>query len=201
MTARLADGDAARFASPALAESDATRPSDAERDATKPSSADRHPAVSAVAEHGRGDRPSCPPLYVVLTRVPRRSEVVVGALGTVTLERGWYAYVGSSRRVREARVARHLTLEKPLHWHADHLFAAFPAQRAWLVDGVAGECQLATALSALPGAERRPARFGAGDCRCAGHLVRFGRRPLRRYLAVAARVAGAPSRGVVISFP
>ena len=101
---------------------------------------------------------------------------------------------------REARVARHLAREKPLRWHADYLFTAFPAERAWLVDGAAGECELAGALAALPGAERRPRRFGAGDCRCAGHLVRFARRPLRRDLAAAAHAAGAPERGAVRAF-
>jgi Uri superfamily endonuclease len=118
----------------------------------------------------------------------------------VTLERGWYAYVGSAARARQARVARHLAVEKPLRWHADYLFMTFPAAHAWLVDGATGECVLAGALAALPGAERRPRRFGAGDCRCAGHLVRFARRPLRRDLAAAAQAAGAPSRGAVRTF-
>ena len=118
-----------------------------------------------------------------------------GSLGAVTFERGWYAYVGSAARARRARVARHLAPDKPLRWHADHLFAAFPPRRAWLVDGAPGECELAAALAALPGAERRPPRFGAGDCRCAGHLVRFTRRPLRRDLVVAAHAAGAPRAG------
>jgi Uri superfamily endonuclease len=143
---------------------------------------------------------AAPRLYIVLTRVPRRADVAVGSFGAVTFERGWYAYVGSAARAREARVARHLCREKPLRWHADHLFTAFPAERAWLVDGAAGECELATALAALPGAERRPRRFGAGDCRCAGHLVRFGRRPLRRDLAAAAHAAGAPLGGAVRAF-
>ena len=138
-----------------------------------------------------------PRLYIVLTRVPRRSTLQVGSLGPVTLDRGWYAYVGSAARAREARVARHLAREKPLRWHADYLFAAFPAVGAWFVDGAAGECALAGALAALPGAQRRPRRFGAGDCRCPGHLVRFARRPLRRDLAAAAHAAGAPrSRAV-----
>lgn len=154
-----------------------------------------------VAETGRarGARPRTPAprLYLVLTYVPRRSALRVGSLGAVTLERGWYAYVGSAARGRRARVARHLALDKPLRWHADYLFAVFPARRAWLVDGASGECALATALAALPGAERRPPRFGAGDCRCAGHLVRFGRRPLRRDLAVAAHAAGGPAQGAV----
>ncbi len=146
-------------------------------------------------------RPPAPPrLYIVLTRVPRRTGLRVGSLGTVTFERGWYAYVGSAARGRGARVARHLALEKPLHWHADHLFTAFPAERAWLVDGADGECELAGALASLRGAERRPRRFGAGDCRCAGHLVRFPRRPLRRDLAAAAHAAGAPQNGAVRAF-
>ena len=108
--------------------------------------------------------------------------------------------MGSATRARDARVARHLTREKPLRWHADYLFTAFPAERAWLVDGANGECELAAALAALPGAERRPRRFGAGDCRCAGHLVCFTRRPLRRDLAAAAHAAGAPQSGAVRRF-
>jgi Uri superfamily endonuclease len=148
----------------------------------------------------RGASAETPRLYLVLTYVPRRSSVPVGSLGAVALERGWYVYVGSAARARRARVARHLAAEKSLRWHADHLFARVPARRAWLVDGASGECALAGALAGLPGAERRPPRFGAGDCRCPGHLVRFGRRPLRRDLEVAARAAGAPAHGAVRAF-
>jgi Uri superfamily endonuclease len=158
------------------------------------------PAAAGPSPGPSAGRAAAPRLYIVLTRVPRRSKVAVGCLGTVTLERGWYGYVGSAARAREARVARHLALEKPLRWHADYLFTAFPAARAWLVDGAVGECELAGALEALPGAERRPRRFGAGDCRCPGHLVRFARRPLRRDLAAAAHAAGAPPVGAVRAF-
>ncbi len=118
--------------------------------------------------------------------MPRLTTVIVGSLGPVRFERGWYAYVGSAARGRRARVGRHLAASKALRWHADHLFAAFPARRAWLVDGAAGECELAGALAALPGAARRPRRFGAGDCRCAGHLVAFGRRPRQADVVAAA---------------
>lgn len=128
------------------------------------------------------------PLYVVVTYVPGRASLPVGVLGLVTLERGWYAYVGSARRGREARVARHLAPHTVRRWHADYLFAAFPARRAWLVDGVRGECELADGLAGLPGAVRHPRRFGAGDCHCTGHLVRLAHR-LRRADILAA-VAG-----------
>ena len=149
---------------------------------------------------GRVESPAPPRLYIVLTYVPRRATLPVGSLGAVAFERGWYAYVGSAARAREARVARHLAADKPLRWHADYLFTGFPARRAWLVDGASSECALADALAGLPGAERRPLRFGSGDCRCAGHLVRFGRRPLCRDLTIAAHAAGAPAPRAVRAF-
>ncbi len=95
----------------------------------------------------------------------------------MTFERGWYAYVGSARRGRDARVARHFRREKPLRWHADYLFTAVPPRLAWLVDGPLTECELAGALAAQPGASRPVRRFGAGDCRCPGHLIRLAARP------------------------
>ncbi len=125
-------------------------------------------------------------LYVILSWVPRRQAVVVGSLGPVVFDRGWYAYVGSAARARRARVARHLAPAKRLRWHADCLFAACPPRRAWLVDTTASECELADGLARLPGAERRPPRFGSGDCACAGHLVRLGRRPRRDEVLAAA---------------
>ena len=138
--------------------------------------------MSDVASAPRAHR-----LYIVATWVPRRLEVTVGALGPIVFARGWYAYVGSARRGRDARVARHFRRDKPLRWHADYLFAAAPPRSAWLVDGPIGECGLADALAGLPGAARLPARFGAGDCRCRGHLVLLRSRPtsslLRRLAA------------------
>ncbi len=127
-----------------------------------------------------------PRLYVVLTYVPRRTSVSVGALGAVAFERGWYAYVGSAARARRARIARHLATGKPLRWHADYLFTACPPRRAWLVDGAGGECELASGLAAPFGAARGIARFGAGDCRCKGHLVHFARRPRLAEVSAAA---------------
>lgn len=146
------------------------------------------PAADAASDACAGGPP---PLYLVLTYVPRRSVITVGQRGPQDFPRGWYVYVGSAVRARGARVARHLAAEKQRRWHADHLFAAAPARVAWLVDGAGSECELAGALAGLPGAERRPPRFGAGDCRCAGHLVYFPRLPRRRDLAAAAHAAGA----------
>jgi Uri superfamily endonuclease len=160
------------------------------------------------------------PLYVVAVWVPRRETIAVGALGPVTLERSWYAYVGSARRGRDARVARHMRAAKPLRWHADYLFSRHPATRAWIVDTELSECELAARLrAALERVERRndgegtaagarPARhtavasratagFGAGDCGCPGHLVVVGRSAdLDRLLRALPRRAGRVTRAL-----
>jgi Uri superfamily endonuclease len=134
-------------------------------------------------------------LYVVATLVPRRETIVVGALGAVTFARGWQAYVGSARRGRDARVARHRRADKPLRWHADYLFTRHPATRAWLLDTSLSECEVAALLlAAAPGAAPRAPdapRFGASDCGCAGHLVGVARLDaLRTALGVAAARGG-----------
>jgi sugar fermentation stimulation protein A len=139
-------------------------------------------AAGAVAAARGANR-----LYVVAAWVPRREEIGVGSLGRVTFARGWYAYVGSARRGRDARVARHRRADKPLRWHADHLFARHPATRAWLIDTDLTECELARLVRKGAGKvadEGWAAGFGAGDCGCEGHLV-----AVRRLEALAAAVA------------
>jgi Uri superfamily endonuclease len=131
-------------------------------------------------------------LYIAAAWVPRGQIVTVGALGPATLLRGWYAYVGSARRGRPARVARHMRACKPLRWHADYLFARYPATRAWLVDSAApaAECALAAALAAAASDPSRAliGSFGASDCGCPGHLV-YCRTLAELRAAVAAAVA------------
>jgi Uri superfamily endonuclease len=149
-------------------------------------------------------------LYLALTWLPRREVIEVGALGSVRFDRGWYAYVGSARRAREARVARHLRAAKPLRWHADYLFARHPARRAWLIDldgpvppAAPAECALVEALLSDPAVamasnsagqtrvRRACPGFGSSDCGCRGHLL-VAARPslLEPVLGRAARELG-----------
>jgi Uri superfamily endonuclease len=93
---------------------------------------------------------------------------------------GVYAYVGSARGPGglEARIRRHRALDKPLHWHIDFLRPHCEWLGAWAFeDAGRGECDLAASLVATPGATLPIAGFGAADCRCAGHLVRFEAMP------------------------
>ena len=140
----------------------------------------RRRSSSAPASAARPGGPSPRPrLYIVLTRVPRRTALAVGALGTVTLERGWYAYVGSAARARDARVARHLAREKPLRWHADYLLRPFPRSApGWSTEP--------------PGSASSPARWRRCRRRASPAPLRRRRLPLRRSPRALRAPAPAP---------
>jgi Uri superfamily endonuclease len=160
-------------------------------------------------------------LYVALTWLPRREVIQVGGLGPIGFERGWYAYVGSAWRAREARVARHLRAAKALRWHADYLFARHPARRAWLIDldgpvppAGPAECALVEALLAdtvtpasNPHVRRAYPGFGSSDCGCRGHLLVAPRpsalepRLRRAALELGGRVARFPVSAARVAPP
>ena len=116
---------------------------------------------------------------MVAAWVPRKTVLTVGALGDVEFARGWHAYVGSAQVARDARVARHLRADKPLRWHADYLFAVYPATRRWLLDTPLDECAVVERLIQRAGAARAVPGFGASDCGCGGHLLRLPAAPSR----------------------
>lgn len=152
------------------------------------------------------------PLYVVAAFVTRRQRLHVGALGDIALERGWYAYVGSARRGRMARVDRHFRRHKPLRWHADYLFVAHPPVHAWLIDAPEHTETVATAArpsarsawgaaSALADPARRVGGRLSAECLLADALCDAGGRrpgagrtpgPDRRRTAAAAVEHGSP---------
>ena len=119
-------------------------------------------------------------LYVLLLRLKAARRLKVGRLGPLDFRPGWYAYVGSAQRNLLARLRRHARRRKAVHWHIDRLTREAAVVGAWLFPAPkSAECRLAAALAAA--GERVPAGgrvagFGASDCRCGGHLVRFARR-------------------------
>jgi sugar fermentation stimulation protein A len=104
----------------------------------------------------------------------RGRELAHGRHRSAWFPRGDYVYVGSAQRGLDARVRRHRRLDKRHRWHVDDLRRACRWLEARLLPGARGqECALAEQILALDGAERVHAGFGASDCRCAGHLIRF----------------------------
>lgn len=92
-----------------------------------------------------------------------------------TLPAGAYAYAGSARGPGglQARIARHLRPDKPMHWHADRLTSMGRVTGIAFTDSMS-ECDLARMMAALPGAAIPLAGFGSSDCRqCDAHLIRL----------------------------
>jgi Uri superfamily endonuclease len=106
--------------------------------------------------------------YALLARLPGTQTVKAGRLPVLSFPGGYYAYVGSALNGIPARLRRHLSPTKKLHWHIDYLL-----QKAVVTDIVSGEtaerveCAIARAIGArcesIPG-------FGSSDCRCRSHL-------------------------------
>ena len=66
-----------------------------------------------------------------ISRSPIRVEV--GKLGPITLETGYYYYIGSARGGLRGRLIRHFTGEGKVHWHIDYLTKVIPPVRAFYV--------------------------------------------------------------------
>lgn len=119
--------------------------------------------------------------YVLLCEASAdRAGVRIGRLGELSLEPGWYAYVGSAfgSGGLSARVGRHLRRDKPLRWHFDYLRPYVAVRAVWHAAGPTRcESAWAAALAALPGAAVPLAGFGASDHPGASHLFAFVDRP------------------------
>lgn len=123
-------------------------------------------------------------LYVIWFELDATIHTPVGALGEGTFSPGLYAYVGSAQRHRTARIRRHLRKDKPRRWHIDYLLPSGNPVAVSLCEGSKDwECRLAQELIDLLGAHRAFPRFGASDCRCAGHLLGLPDTPLSSQIA------------------
>jgi len=115
-----------------------------------------------------------PGTYALLLRSRRTARVPVGALGEVRIEPGLYLGSALGPGGLRARLARHAALDKPQRWHVDHLRPFVTLAGAWFSTSRARlEHEWAERMPLLPAAGIAAPRFGASDCRCASHLIRF----------------------------
>jgi Uri superfamily endonuclease len=141
--------------------------------------------------------PDQPGTYVLILRLASSTTIQVGRLGSFHFPSGWYAYVGSGWGPGglAARITRHLCSSKSLRWHIDYLCACAEPVEAWYGIGIRDqECAWAETLAHLSGTLASVPHFGASDCRCPGHLLRFAAMPSREAFAQAVGVAVACSR-------
>lgn len=112
--------------------------------------------------------------YVLHIDLTTPATIEFGAAGTVDLDSGRYAYVGSAFGPGGlSRVDRHRELaigeRDARHWHVDYLLghpeSAIVDVQTW--PGLDAECDIAAEL----GRAGRVLPLGASDCDCEGHLV------------------------------
>ncbi|MDX9784705.1 MAG: DNA/RNA nuclease SfsA [Spirochaetia bacterium] len=144
--------------------------------------------------------------YMMLLQLERRAEIVVGSLGAIVFEPGWYVYCGSAKKGLSKRVARHQRkIGKARHWHIDYLVPHASSIKALPILSYENlECELAAALGVIGGSDalgdlncrgaigssdgprataslggKAVLRFGSTDCGCPSHLFHFDTDPMK----------------------
>ncbi len=120
--------------------------------------------------------------YVLVMRARWPISEVVGRLGVLRFDPGWYLYFGSAfgRGGIVARLCRHLRRHKVRRWHVDNLTEMAELDSIWLLPRRKIECHwVEYILSVRPHMGRAARGFGSSDCGCAGHLLYSPVRPER----------------------
>lgn len=113
-------------------------------------------------------------LYQMIYYLPLAKVIKIGRLGEQYFTSGYYIYTGQARRGLQARIRRHISRKKKLHWHIDYLsqHAICIAHRAYLY-AEGQECALQALTAKLDGAQINHTGFGSSDCHCTSHLTYF----------------------------
>jgi len=120
--------------------------------------------------------PAAKGAYVVWLKANAHSRVTIGKLGTMQLQPGYYAYIGSAMGPGgiRARLRHHLRIAVRPRWHIDYLRPACEVCELWygVTDDKIEHCWV-VAIADLPGAMIAMPGFGASDHPGATHLFRF----------------------------
>lgn len=119
--------------------------------------------------------------YILVLRLDQPARLTIGRLGVFDFPAGYYAYVGSafgSGGLR-GRLKHHLAPAKKPHWHIDYLRQGAVVLEVWYIASeTRHEHRWSDVLRSMTGAVVPVPRFGASDCRCVAHLVRFPEKPM-----------------------
>lgn len=111
--------------------------------------------------------------YALIFEIEQAQALRVGRLGMLSVEPGFYIYVGSafgSGGVR-ARLRHHMRPSLRPHWHIDYLKNVATLREMWVTYAeVKQECVWAEVWGENAGISTPFPRFGASDCRCPAHL-------------------------------
>ena len=141
--------------------------------------------------------------YALVLACDQSFHAPVGRLGEVTVDAGYWIYVGSAFGPGglPSRLRHHLIPSRRPHWHLDYIKSDLRALDAWTtVDRVKREHLWADVLAGMHGASRPITGFGATDCTCPSHLIHLPRRPSWAFFRKAIR-RRCPHHGPMVRVP
>jgi len=119
--------------------------------------------------------------YILVVFIQKNIELIIGALGKIKLNEGFYFYIGSAMgnsgpTTLINRVKRHISPpeSKKVHWHIDYLLNNKDTFvfSLYLIPSLQNlECLIANEL--LNVSDGYINKFGTSDCFCKSHLVYF----------------------------
>jgi len=138
--------------------------------------------------------------YLLLLECNYKAELVIGKLGKMSAEPGYYLYVGSAFGPGgiQARVRHHQQMSLRPHWHIDYLRTVAELVDVWCVHDFRCEHEWARTLEQFEDTLIPLQRFGSSDCKCVTHLFQLKHRPVK---AVLERVLETKLNSVNVSDP
>ena len=115
--------------------------------------------------------------YCLIISLKKNEKLDIGHLHQdYKFKKGYYVYIGSAMNSLVARINRHLSDDKKLHWHIDYLLKNEHSEIRDVLFTVSDkkiECDLASTIA--ENGEEVP-KFGCPDCNCNSHLIYFKRK-------------------------
>ena len=122
--------------------------------------------------------------YALVFKTQQTKKIIVGKLGNLKLQPGFYVYVGSAFGPGglKARIGHHRRRSRRPHWHIDYLSKHLTPIEVWYTyDTVHQEHCWSEILEHYRDTSTPLPGFGSSDCCCKSHLHFFYARPSGNY--------------------
>jgi Uri superfamily endonuclease len=106
--------------------------------------------------------------YLLIFKLQKNTNIVVGKLGEISFKKGYYVYIGSALNGLQQRIQRHLRIHKKKHWHIDYLLpSSYITSVFYQENNKREECNIAQTFKKK---FHSISQFGSSDCSCNSHL-------------------------------
>ncbi|MCD6226669.1 MAG: GIY-YIG nuclease family protein [Candidatus Aenigmarchaeota archaeon] len=112
-------------------------------------------------------------IYCLIIKIQKNVSIIIGRLGKIKFEKGYYTYVGSAQNNLEKRIERHLRKNKKKFWHIDYLLENPNVEIKEVLSKKASktkECEMARKIRSFGVPVKN---FGCSDCNCESHLFKI----------------------------